>query len=207
MSFFDTCSVWTYGRKDKRNGGWELNGGQERKCRREMAYVYLKRYDVAWVESFSFHQRRSSMRVTAIQWAFQWHTGSLDKRSGKYKPCTYYALVEGRQRGSHRRKPATLDRVRRHNGKSEYKTRCGRLWGLLEHSVGSESKSHSFSVQELPESQNFLNKLFFFFNLYGLSLPVLKGYYSDVLLKWKGMEEELRCLAWDIIILSFSESS
>lgn len=155
MSFFDTCSVWTYGRKDKRNGGWELNGGQERKCRREMAYVYLKMYDVAWVESFSFHQRWSSMRAVtspAIWWALQCYTGSLDKRSGKYKPCTYYTLVEGRQRGSHRRNPATLGRVRRHNGKSKYKTRCSRLWGLLEHSVCSESKSHSFSVQELPDS-------------------------------------------------------
>lgn len=46
-----------------------------------------------------------------------------------------------------------------------------------------------------------------FFNLYDLSLPALKGYYSEVLLKGKGMEEELRCMAWDIIILSFSGNS
>lgn len=127
-------------------------------------------------------------------------------RQAQWQVYTVHLLVEGSQRGSHRRKPATLNRVRRHNGKSEYKTRCGRLWGLLECSVGSENKSHSFSVQELPDSQDFLNKLVFF-SLYDLFLPALKGYYSEVLLKGKGMEEERRCLAWDIITLSFSENS
>lgn len=157
MSFFDTCSVWTYGRKDKFNGGWELNGGQERKCGREMVYVYLKMYRCSLSWLLLLHQRWTSMRAItspAIWWAFQCHTGSVDKCSGKSKLCTYSALVEGRQRGSHRRKPATLDRVRRHNEKSEQKTRCSRLWGLVEPSGGSENKSHRFSVQELPDSES-----------------------------------------------------
>lgn len=35
----------------------------------------------------------------------------------------------------------------------------------------------------------------------------MKGYYIEMLLKGKGTERELRCLVWDINILSFSKNS